>query len=177
MEPGKAWEGQIYDILVQIDYTDHFIDRYEKPRTGRPRVSGFLDESEVLDTILEAVPEIGEKVVQYGAIEGVITSQSLGLNMSFLTREEGDVLHIVMKNMMLTGLSERYTPYAEDILFQVAGKDAELRTAVVDHAMGGSLRPGRIYTPEAVYDVALKGGKPKVSNAAWLFDTHVFSVR
>lgn len=177
MEPGKAWEGQIYDIPVEIDYTDHFILRYEKDQPGRPGVIHLVDERKILDIIHEAIPDIAEASMEHGVIEGIITSQSSNLNMSFVTRIEDEILHIVMKNMMILERGETYSRYSEDIVFQVAGKDAELRAAVVDHALGESLRPGRVYTPEVVYDVTLKGSRPKVSHAAWLFDTHVFSVR
>lgn len=177
MDPGTAWSGQIYDIPVEIDYTNHFIDRYKRSERGRPAVARFLDEGEILDTIQDAVPDIAEAWAREGDIQGVITSRSQGLNMSFLTEEENDELHIVMKNMMLKEPFQRYRPFEGDIQFQVAGKDAELTAAVLDHlATLSGIESGEYRSPEAVYEVALRGRRPSISRAAWLFDTRIFPV-
>lgn len=178
MDPGPAWSGQIYDIPVEVDYTKHFVDRFEKGQPGRPAVARFVEEEEVLDTIQDAIPEIAESWVQEGDLQGVITSRSQGLNMSFLTQEEDGALHVIMKNMMLKKPLERYRPFAGDLQFQVAGKDRELATAVTDHIAGlsGAIRPGHYRSPEAVFQVDLRGGKPRISNASWIFDTRIIMV-
>lgn len=178
MDAGITWSGPIADASVEVEYSPHFVDRFEREEPGRPAPTEYMDEGEIFAAIQEALPDIAQRVRGEGSFQGVITSRAYGLNMSFVAFPQGAAgVRVVMKNMMLKAPFQPYRPYPGDVLFQVAGGDAELATAVADHvALAGAIRPGRFESPEAIYEVVLSGTRPQISKATWLFDTHIFAV-
>lgn len=178
MKTGRVWAGDIEGIPVQVVYTRHFLDRFQKDEGDRPAVSRYVDEPEILEVILDALPGITDTWRSSWDHSGVITSKGLDLNMSFITETDQDGMKVVMKNMML---KHAYQAHSEDYVFAVAGtKDPELGIAVASHLAslnGRRLKPGRIETPEAIFSLAMGRRGPRISKAAWKYDTYVYEVR
>lgn len=176
MRTGPAWAGTIGDIPVRVEYTRHFVDRFEKDEGDRAAVARYMDEPEVLDVILDALPNITEKWKTIWDHSGVITSRGRDLNMSFVTDTDHDGLKVVMKNMMLKPV---YHAQPQDYVFAVAGtSDPELGVAIAAHlaSMAGARLSGRVEAPEATFNVGRLGRAIRVSGAKWRYDTHVYTV-
>lgn len=120
MKTGRVWAGTIGDIPVQVVYTRHFGDRFERDEGDRPAVSMYVDEPEILEVILDALPGITDTWRSSWDHSGVITSKGRDLNMSYLTETDQDGMKVVMKNMML---KHAYQPHSEDYVFSVAGME------------------------------------------------------
>jgi hypothetical protein len=177
MKVGRIWAGNIENIPVRVEYTRHFVDRFEKDEGDRPAVDRYMNEPEVLEVIKDALPGITKKWKTIWDHSGVITSKGRDLNMSFITDTDQDGMKVVMKNMML---KPAYHARPNDYVFAVAGtKDPELGMAVADHlaSMAGRHVLGRVETPETVFSVARQNGRLRVSGATWMYDTYVYPVR
>lgn len=192
MRTGPVLTAVIDNIPVQVIYTRHFIDRYERDEPGRPAGSNYFNEDEIRAIIEEAVPAITANWKAVWDFQGLIRSQR-DLNMTFKTTTEADGLHVIMKNMMM---KREYLTSPTDVVLEVGDGaaagipavrfpedvDADLRAAVMDHLltvlhMVPENAPRTFTSPEAVYKVTRRGGDGfEVSQASWLFDTHYFDV-
>lgn len=118
MRTGQIWAGDVEGIPVRVEYTRHFVSRFEKDEPGRPAVSSLMAEDEILDIIHDGLPWITNDWRKVWDFSGVITSESTDLNMSFVTETDERGLKVIMKNMMI---KSRYMAKPEDYVFAVAG--------------------------------------------------------
>lgn len=174
--------GIVHFCGVDVNFSPHFIKRYEKDEPGRPAVVKVAPEARMGKMILEALPTIVAWTKDGGGLKGVIRSRSLDVNLGFASGidSKGKVSLLMMTAMVDKG----FVPQKGNRLVEVNPKlkiwfiqkmDRTLKAAVVDHLRsilnkipvnGGGWQE----TDEMAYYVLREKGYFAVECAEWNHD-------